>query len=128
MLLSKSHKLEMCYFSVYIRTFFNTKPILTSISKDVLPFHHNNSLIYLFRCSFGLPYIGRTNQGLDARLKHVPTKIRNFIGCKTDDPKNISSSSSCRAASMDIPDPLSPPLPIVHRLWQVFRATSSILT
>ena len=35
---------------------------------------------------------------------------------------------SCRAASTDIPDPLSPRLPIVHRLWQVFRATSCIHT
>ena len=42
--------------------------------------------------------------------------------------KCISSSSSCRAASTDIPDPLSPLLPIIHRLWQVFRATSRILT
>ena len=39
-----------------------------------------------------------------------------------------SSSSSCHAASTDIPDPLSPLLPIVFRLWQVFRATSRILT
>ncbi len=39
-----------------------------------------------------------------------------------------SSSSSCRVASTDIPDPLSPLLPIVHRLWQVFRDTSRILT
>ena len=39
-----------------------------------------------------------------------------------------SSSSSCRAASTDISDPLSPPLPIVHRLWPVFWATSRILT
>ena len=38
------------------------------------------------------------------------------------------SSSSCRAISTDIPDPLSPLLPIVHRLRQVFRATSRILT
>ena len=38
------------------------------------------------------------------------------------------SSSSCCAASTDIPDPLSLLLPIVHRLWHVFRATSSILT
>ena len=36
------------------------------------------------------------------------------------------SSSSCRAACMDIPDPLSPLLPIVHRLRQVFKATSHI--
>ena len=39
-----------------------------------------------------------------------------------------SSSSSCRARSTDIPDPLSPLLPIVHRLWQVSWATSRILT
>ena len=39
-----------------------------------------------------------------------------------------SLSSSCRAASTDIPDTLSPFLPIVHRLWQVFWATSCILT
>ena len=32
-----------------------------------------------------------------------------------------SSSSSCRAASTDIPGPLSPLLPIIHRLWQAFR-------
>ena len=40
----------------------------------------------------------------------------------------LYSSSSCRAASMDIPDPLSPLLPTVHRFWQVLRATSRILT
>ena len=40
----------------------------------------------------------------------------------------ILSSSSCRAASTDIPDPLSPRLPIIHRLWQVFSVTSRIIT
>ena len=39
-----------------------------------------------------------------------------------------SSSSSCHAASADIPDPLSPFLPIIHRLRQVFRVTSCVLT
>ena len=42
--------------------------------------------------------------------------------------EQTSSSSSCRAASTDIPDPLTSLLPIVHRLRQVFRATSYILT
>ena len=42
--------------------------------------------------------------------------------------KGKPSSSSCRAASTDIPDPLSPLLSIIHRLWQVFRTTSRILT
>ena len=39
-----------------------------------------------------------------------------------------SSSSSCRAASTDIPDPLSPLPSITHRLRQVFRVTSCVLT
>ena len=38
------------------------------------------------------------------------------------------SLSSCRAISTDIRDPLSPPLPLVHRFWQVLRATPHILT
>ena len=42
--------------------------------------------------------------------------------------ESSSSSSWCCATSTDIPDPLSPLLPIFHRLWQVFRATSHILT
>ena len=39
-----------------------------------------------------------------------------------------SSSSSCRETNTNIPDPLSPLLPIIHRFWQVFRVTSRILT
>ena len=38
------------------------------------------------------------------------------------------SSSSCSAGSTDIPNPLSPLLPIVDRPRQVFRITSCILT
>ena len=34
------------------------------------------------------------------------------------------SSSSCRAASTDIADPLSPLLPIVHRLWLLYICSS----
>ena len=62
------------------------------------------------------------------KKKHVDFLLKmtmfNNIPVKT----SSSSSSSCRAASTDIPDPLSPLLPIVHRFWQVFRATSHILT
>ena len=38
------------------------------------------------------------------------------------------SSSSSRAATTDILDPLSPLFPIVHRLRQVFWVTSCVLT
>ena len=41
---------------------------------------------------------------------------------------HVTYISSCRAAGTDMPDPLSPLLPIVHRLWQVFRAKPRILT
>ena len=34
-----------CYFSANVQVVFNTKPILTSICKNVLPPHHNHSLV-----------------------------------------------------------------------------------
>ena len=39
-----------------------------------------------------------------------------------------NSSSSCHATSTDIPDPLAPLLPIVHRFLQVLWPTSCTLT
>ena len=41
---------------------------------------------------------------------------------------NVIIISSCHAISADIPDPLSPPLPIVHRIRQVLGAAPRILT
>ena len=32
----------------------------------------------------------------------------------------LISSSSCRAANMDLPDPLLPVFPIIHCTWLVF--------
>ena len=58
-------------------------------------------------------------------LRHL-TECKQTINCLDNYLYSISSSSSsCRAASTDIHDPLSLFLPIVHRFWQVFRATSS---
>ena len=54
-------------------------------------------------------------------------KLSRLICLKPNQP-TTQSSSSCRAASTDIPDPLSPLLPIIHRLRQVFRITSCVLT
>ena len=42
--------------------------------------------------------------------------------------ETYKSSSSRRAACADIPDRLSPFLPIIHRLRQVFRITTRVLT
>ena len=41
---------------------------------------------------------------------------------------NMIPISSCHAISMDIPDPLSPLLPIVHCYQQVLRAAFHIYT
>ena len=46
------------------------------IGKMYPPPQRSSVLIYSFRCVCGLQYIARTNQRLDARIKHVPTKIR----------------------------------------------------
>ena len=39
---------------------------------------------------------------------------------------HLSSSSSCHAASTDLPDPLSQPIPNVHCSREVFKAISCI--
>ena len=72
------------------------------------------------------------NKLLLYHIKLVAYGVHNFL-LKSDlhqlymKPASLASSS-CRATSTDIPDPLPPLFPIVHRLWQVFRATSCILT
>ena len=56
---------------------FIYKQIYTHTRKDVPLPQHSSALIYSFRCTCGLQYIGRTGQRLDARVKqHVPTKIQ----------------------------------------------------
>ncbi len=58
-------------------------------------------------------------------------QLRVKIRCdrrRLDPYLHLLSSSSCCAGSTDIPDPLSPLLPIVHCPRQVFRTTFCILT
>ena len=59
---------------------------------------------------------------------HDSKIIAFLVMVRTIQHLSSSSSSSYRAGSTDIPDPLSPLLPIVHRPRQVFRTTSCILT
>ena len=62
----------------------------------------------------GIPKVGLIQQKLYAFC---------LISCESS-----SSPSSCWAISTDIPDPLLPPLPIVHCFQQVLGATSHIST
>ena len=70
--------IRRCYFASNLPVVYRTRTVLPPGRKDVLPHpQHSSALIYSFRCTCGLQYIGRTGQRLDARVKqHVPTKIR----------------------------------------------------
>ena len=80
-----------------------------------------------------LVYIDENRQ-LQTTQHTKPTNKHNYLYYRSSQPKNLkdshpsSSSSLCRAASTDFLDLLSLLLPIVHRLWLVFWATSRILT
>ena len=79
----------------------------------------------------GLPNISRKHKRKKERKKESEIASKEKRGFTERDLKKTSSSllsSSCRAGSTDIHDPLSPLFPIFHRLRQVFRTTSRILT
>ena len=59
---------------------------------------------------------------LNIYIKYILFSLVLFYGLST------SSSSSCRTTNTDIPDPLTPLLPIVHCFRQVLRASYRILT
>ena len=87
---------------------------------------------YTHKVSADMPY-GLLHFDIKHQKKAEGYIYKKNISCMTSESYiyiniHIYISSSCRAASTDIPDPLSPLLPIIHRLWQVFWATSRILT
>ena len=52
--------------------------------------------------------------------------ISNAFSCLFRQENALLISSSCHAGSRNLPDPLSPPVSIVHRSQEVFQATSCI--
>ena len=58
------------------RVIFTTSRAFSGKAKDVLPAMSKSSVVYEFRCSCGLAYIGETIQRLSERIKqHVPNKL-----------------------------------------------------
>ena len=128
-----------CYTRRHQVSFFESLVWLDQELNSNLPDHWWTLLIR--------PMVQLTNSVLTRNVNYYNLLFNNFIACwikvqhligNSDVEMGISwleltlpeymSSSSCRAASTDIPDPLSPLLPIIHRLWQVFRVTSCVLT
>lgn len=67
-----------CCFAADTCVVSSARPVLPSMREDVLPPHHNSSLMYIFKCSCGSHYIGRMTQRLDVGVEQrVPAKIRN---------------------------------------------------
>ena len=58
----------------------------------------------------------------------VLTIEKGAFGSPSTTVGQLTSSSLCRSAITDLPDPLPPPVSIIHRSWQVFKATSCIST
>ena len=63
-----------------------------------------------------------------SEIKRLFSKVKNNNERLKPEMHSYFSSSSYRTGSTDIPGPLSPLLPIVHRPRLVFRTTSRILT
>ena len=63
--------------------------------------------------------LNKNLDGFCSLRKHIPLLV---VSCM------VSSSSSCRAASTDLPVPLSPPVSIIHRSREVFQDISCIGT
>ena len=67
-----------CFFSVELRVVFTARQLLPATTKDVLPSHHQNNVIYQFVCHCDSRYVGRTSQRLEERIKqHIPKSIAN---------------------------------------------------
>ena len=104
--------------------------------------HHHHHVVLVARISltlsrhFSLSFIASDrSSGLHPVSSHscwMKLKLTQLNSTMYDLKKQhlyrSSSSSSWRAAHTDIPDPLSPLFPIVHRLRQVFWTTSRIFT
>ena len=69
---------KRCFFSVEPRVIFNTRQLLSTTKKDMLPSHHYSNVIYQFLWHCDSRYVGRTSQRLEERIKqHVPRSITN---------------------------------------------------
>ena len=86
-----------CYHSASPRTIFTSKPMISSISKDPIPFDDTSMVIYQFKCCCDNSYVGKTKRRIKARIReHVPKCVKDFIQNPSGDYKD--NIKLCRAA------------------------------
>ena len=89
---------ESCYGSVSTRLVVTSKRMLPVAHKDVLPTIQKSFVIYEYKCHCDSPYVGRTSQRLQNRIKkHVlqwlrqqlnrPCRSQPHRSCKRTDTK-----------------------------------------
>ena len=108
-----SLSLEIFIKSLFLQFLFRS--YCCSINLCAVSARCNSSIFILLYCSLGILVL--VHQSYRQCWRFLSLSIF---------PWHISSW--CRAASTDIPDPLSPFLPVVHCFWLVLRATFRILT
>ena len=85
---------KRCFFTVEPHVIFNTRQLLPTIKKDVLPSHHHSNVIHQFVCHCNSRYVGRTSRCLEEQItQHVPRSIAN----PPASPNRLSLSRSCKA-------------------------------
>ena len=71
-----SETIMSCYPQVKPQVVFTTRPAFNGRTKNVLPITSKSYVVYLFTCSCGLTYVGRTSQCLLERIKpHSPVSM-----------------------------------------------------
>ena len=104
------------------------------VNKKVSYLNKKSLRVFEFRDSYVLymfyrneHYMAISHIALIVNMLQWEWRLTTFLeGRNIDNLIEISSSSSCCTASTDLPDPLSPPISIVHRFRELFRATSCI--
>ena len=72
--------MSRCYYSVSLRIIMQSRPILPSAKKDVLPTLYKSNVIYHYSCHCDSEYVGRTSQRFHLRRdQHVPNNIRKWM-------------------------------------------------
>ena len=79
------------------RVVYSTNELLSATNKDVLPaLQKSNNAIYQFSCHCDSPYVGRTSQRLQDRIKqHVPKSIRS---CSSSQ-KRLLPTRRCKSST-----------------------------